>query len=216
MENWMARKGKLSLDDRARQRVDEDNPHLEYVRLDRRQICENEIISAIRIFLFYEDPISAHVLSSAANEIMSALSKGAAGVGLNDMRAFLKENAVAAELQEELFASLQHPYNFLKHSSADMAIENSFSIDYIVMGLYTACHGYKALFGTMSTEMSVFYGMVGAWRVRHWWPDDPNFQLKLDAAERMGLIDLTWQEFCAKGREVLTRVLQEGEATVRQ
>lgn len=199
----MARKGKLTLDDRARQRIAEDNPYIEYVRLNRRQICETEINSAILLFLEDEDPISAHVLASAANEILSSLSKGATGVGLNDMRAFMKEHSVASDLQEELFASLAHPYNFLKHSSADPTVENDFSIDYIVMGLYTACHGFKLLFGEQSVEMGVFYAIAQAWRVREWWPEDPAFELKLNTARKLGLVDLNWQEFCAVGRHML-------------
>lgn len=197
------RKSKLSLDERAALPVAQDNPHIEYLRLNRREICEAEINSAVRLFLLDEDPISAHVLASAANEIMGALSNGKAGVGLNDMRAFVKEFGVAADLQEELFSSLQHPYNFLKHSSSDPSIENDFSVDYVVMGLYTAIHSYKILFGNPSPEMRVFYGIVAAWRLREWWPEDPNFQEKLQVAQRMGLVDVNREEFCEVGRRML-------------
>ncbi|MGV0910231.1 hypothetical protein [Martelella sp. FOR1707] len=93
------RKSKLSLDERAALPVAQDNPQIEYLRLNRREICETEINSADRLFLLDEAPFSAHLLSSAANEIMGALSKGQAGVGLNDMRAFVKEAGVAANLQ---------------------------------------------------------------------------------------------------------------------
>lgn len=197
------RNGKLTLDERAALPIAQDNPHLEYLRLNRQEICKTEINSAVRLFLIDDDPISSHILASAANEIMGALSKGQAGVGLNDMRAFLKEASVATELQEELFSSLQHPYNFLKHSSSDASVENDFSVDYIVMGLYTAIHGYKALFGNPSPEMRVFYGIVAAWRLCEWWPEDPNFHEKLQAAHRMGLTSATREQFCEVGRRML-------------
>lgn len=197
------RKSKLSLDERAALPIAQNNPHIEYVRLNRREICETEINSAVRLFLLDEDPISAHLLASAANEIMGALSQGQAGVGLNDMRALMKEASVAEALQDELFNSLQHPYNFLKHSSSDFSIENDFSVDYIVMGLYTAIHGYKILFGNPTHEMRVFYGLVGAWRLREWWPEDPDFQEKLQAAHRMGLVDASRREFCEIARRML-------------
>lgn len=183
--------------------VAQENPQLEYLRLNRQEICEAEINSAIRLFLLDDDPISAHVLASAANEIMGALSKGQTGVGLNDIRAFVKDAGVASELQEELFASLQHPYNFLKHSSSEFSVENDFSLDFIVMGLYTAIHSFKILFGNPSPEMRVFYGMVAAWRLREWWPDDPHFQEKLETAYRMGLVDVSRREFCEIGRRLL-------------
>lgn len=204
------RKSKLSLDERASLPLAEDNPHIEYLRLNRRQICKTEINSAIRLFLFEEDPISAHVLASAANEIMSALSKGTPGVGLNDIRALMKEHAVAADLQEELFSSLQHPYNFLKHSSSNPDVENDFSIEYVVMGLYTAVHSYKILFGKPSPEMKVFYGLVAAWRVRQWWPDDPSFQEKLHAAQKLGVLDASRAEFCQIGRRMVEAALNAG------
>ncbi|MCM2476760.1 hypothetical protein HGO38_25260 [Rhizobium sp. CG5] len=197
------RKSKLSLDERAALPVAQDNPGLEYLRLNRQEVRETEINSAVRLFLLDEDPISAHLLASAANEIMGALSKGQAGVGLNDVRAFMKEAGVKGDLQEELFASLQHPYNFLKHSSADFSVENDFSVDYVVMGLYTAIHSYKTLFGNLSPEMKTFYGIAQAWRLRQWWPDDPEFETKLQVAHRMGLVDASREEFCEVGRRTL-------------
>lgn len=211
----MARKTKLTLDDRARQRIAEDNPQVEYVRLNRQQICETEITSAVMLFLYDEDPISAHVLASAANEILSALSKGKAGVGLNDVRSFMREADVPTPLQDELFASLQHPYNFLKHSSADLEVDNAFPIDHIVMGLYTAIHGYKILFGTLPVEMGTFYSVVMAWKIREWWPEDPTFEMKLDAAHKMGLVGVSWQEFCAVGRRMVEIALEAEERTTR-
>jgi hypothetical protein len=169
------RKSKMSLDERAALPIDQANPGIEYFRLNRQQICETEINSSIRLFLFDEDPISAHVLASAATEIMSALSKGQAGVGLNHVRAMLKEANVDDSRQEELFHSLNHSYNFAKHSSADMSVENSFPVDHIVMTIWTAVHSYKVLFGNISSEMKVFYGIVQSWRVQ-WWEGESDFE----------------------------------------
>lgn len=183
--------------------VAQDNSGIEYLRLNRQEICEREINSAVRLFLIDEDPISAHLLASAANEIMGALSKGQAGVGLNDIRAFMKEAGVNGALQEELFASLQHPYNFLKHGSSDFSVENDFSVDYVVMGLYTAIHSYKILFGNLSPEMKTFYGIVQVWRLQQWWPEDPDFETKLQIAHKTGLIDASREEFCEVGRMAL-------------
>lgn len=199
----MARKSKFSLDQRAALPLAQDNPSLEYLRLNRQEICETEINSAVRLFLIHEDPISAHLLASAANEIMGALSKGRPEVGVNDIRAFMKEHGVEGGLQEELFASLQHPYNFLKHSSSDFTVENDFSVDYIVMGLYAAIHSYKILFGNPSPEMKAFYGITAAWRLREWWPEDPDFDVKLQAAYRAGLVGVSREQFCEIGRRVL-------------
>jgi len=154
--------------------------------------------------LFDEDPISAHVLASAATEIMSALSKGQAGVGLNHVRAMLKEASVDDGLQEELFHSLNHSYNFAKHSSADMSVKNSFPVDHIVMTIWTAVHSYKVLFGNISPEMKVFYGIVQSWRVQ-WWEGESDFEERLLVAHRFPLVGASRELFCEFGRELLQK-----------
>ncbi|MFO1126544.1 MAG: hypothetical protein U1E25_15530, partial [Methylocystis sp.] len=87
----------MSLDQRAALPVADDNPDLEYLRLSRREICWTEINAAVRLFLIDEDLISAHLLASAATEIMVALSDGKSGVGLNDIRALMKKAAVPSD-----------------------------------------------------------------------------------------------------------------------
>jgi hypothetical protein len=62
-------KDKLSLDQRAALPIARDNPSLEYLRLNRQEICRREINAAVRLFLMDEDPISAHLLASAATEL---------------------------------------------------------------------------------------------------------------------------------------------------
>lgn len=198
------RKSKMSLDERASLPIDLANPGIEYLRMSREQICETEINSAIRLFLFDEDPISAHVLASAATEIMSALSKGQGGVGLNHVRAMLKGAGVNDSLQEELFHSLNHSYNFAKHSSADMSVENSFPVDHIVMTIWTAVHSYKVLFDNISPEMRVFYAIVQSWRVQ-WWEDEPDFDERLQIAHRFPLVGASRQQFSEFGRELLLK-----------
>lgn len=102
---------------------------------------------------------------------MVALSGGKPGVGLNDMRALMKMAAVPSDLSDEVFQSLLHPYNFLKPGSSNFSVENDFSVEYIVMTIYTAVHSCRLLFGDLSAEMTVFYGIVQSWRI-HWWVCD--------------------------------------------
>ncbi|QSZ60586.1 hypothetical protein [Rhizobium sp. ZX09] len=198
------RKTPMSMDQRAALPIAEENPGIEYLRLNRQEICEREINSAIRLFLIDEDPISAHVLASAATAIMEILGRGRAGVGLNSVREMLKAAEVPPDLENEAFAGLQHPYNFLKHSSSDLAVGNDFSVDYIVMTIYGAAHSYKLLFETTTTEMRVFNAIVQAWRPQ-WWSDDPNLDSKIAVARQMGLWGATRHEFCEIGRRYLQR-----------
>ncbi|MBU8542784.1 MULTISPECIES: hypothetical protein [Roseomonadaceae] len=196
------KKRRLSLDQRATLPIADDNPSLEYLRLNRREICRTEINAAIRLFLVDEDPIPAHLLASAATEIMATLSGGKPEVGLNDLRRLLKIADISPELEGEIFEALLHPYNFLKHSSSDINIENSFSIEYITITIYTAVHSYRRLFGDLSDEMMVFYGIIQSWRI-HWWKDAPDFEARMRAAEKFPLIGASRQKMCEFGRRML-------------
>lgn len=192
------------MDQRAALPLAKENPDIEYLRLNRQEICEREINSSIRLFLIDEDPISAHVLASAATAIMEAVGKGRSDVGLNSVREMLKAAEVPPDLENEVFAGLQHPYNFLKHSSCDLTVENDFPVDFIVMTVYGAAHSYKLLFEKTTAEIRVFNAIVQAWRP-HWWSHDPNLDGKIAVARQMGLLGATRHEFCEIGRGYLQR-----------
>lgn len=205
------RKGRLSLDQRAALPVAADNPNVEYLRLSRREICRTEIDAAVRLFLIDEDPISAHLLASAATEIMVALSDGKPGVGLNDMRALIKAATVPSDLSDELFQSLLHPYNFLKHGSSDSSVKNDFSVEYIVMTIYTAIHSYKLMFHDLSVEMRVFYSIVQCWRI-HWWDGTPDFGERLKVARKFPLIGVSREEMCQFARRMLEKAWEQASS----
>ncbi len=208
------RRGGLSLDQRAALRVADDNPDLEYLRLNRREICWTEINAAVRLFLIDEDPISAHLLASAATNIMDALSDGKSGVGLNHMRALMKKAAVPTDLSDEVFQSLLHPYNFLKHGSSNFSVENEFCVEYIVMSIYTAVHSYQLLFGDLSAEMTVFYGIVQSWRI-HWWEGTPGFEEKMQIASKLPLIGASREKVCDFGRDMLQKAREQMPSIAR-
>jgi hypothetical protein len=196
------RKPRMSLDQRAALPVADDNPSLEYLRLSRQEICRTEINAAVRLFLIDEDPISAHLLTSAATEIMVKLSDGSPGVGLNDLRALMKTASITSDLSDEIFQSLLHPYNFLKHSSSDFDVKNDFCIEYIVIMMYSAVHSYRLLFKDISVEMTVFCNIVQAWRI-HWWKGKPGYEEKRQIASQLPLIGASREQVCVFGRDML-------------
>lgn len=51
--------------------------------------------------------------------------------------------------------------------------------------------------------MKAFYGITAAWRLREWWPEDPDIDVKLQAAHRAGLVGVSREQFCEIGRRVL-------------
>jgi hypothetical protein len=196
------KKNRVSLDNRAKISSENNNPNKEYVRLNRKQICRIEINAAVRMFLIDKDPIPAHLLASAAIEIMVALSDGNPGVGHNDLRSRIKTHNVPKELSDELFQSLQHPYNFLKHGSSDFNIENDFSIEQIAMTIFTSISSYKQLFSDASTEMEVFFGIVKLWRI-DWWKGTPEFENIQQEARKLRLFGASYEEVCDFGRDML-------------
>lgn len=208
------RRDRISLDQRAALPVAHDNPDLEYLRLSRQEICRTEINAAVRLFLIDEDPISAHLLASAATEIMVALSDGKPGVGLNDLRALMEKAAVSSDLSDEVFQSLLHPYNFLKHGSSNFDVENDFSVEYIVITIYTAVHSYRLLFGDLSVEMTVFYDIVQSWRI-HWWEGTPGFEEQLQIASKLPLIGVSREKVCDFGRDMLQKAWEQMPSNAR-
>lgn len=196
------KRNRMSLDERAALPITNDNPNLEYLRLSRRKICQTEIDAAVRLFLLDEDPISAHLLASAATEIMVALSNGRPGIGLNDMRALMKLSNVPSDLTDELFHSLLHPYNFLKHSSSDFSVENDFSIEYIMITIYSAVHSYKLLFSDLTVEMNVFYSIFQAARI-NLWVGTAGYEERLLIAKKLPLVDASYKEICKFGRDMI-------------
>jgi hypothetical protein len=145
------------------------------------------------------------VLASAATAIMEILGKGRASVGLNSVRDMLKEAELPPDLKNEVFTGLQHPYNFLKYSSSDLAVENDFSVDYILMTVYGAAHSSKLIFRNYDgRDAGVQCHSPGMGRPQ-WWSDDPNLDGKVAVARQMGLLGATRHEFCEIGRRYLQR-----------
>jgi hypothetical protein len=194
---------RVSLDERAKSQSQQNDPKVEYISASRQEICKLEIDSAIRLFLIHNDPISAHLLASAATEIMTVLSGGNPEVGLNALRDLLERVKLPDDEQKEIFDHLLHPYNFAKHSSSDSSITNQFSIDYIATTIYVAIHSYKVLFVDLSPEMKVFYPTFQAWK-SEFWKDTANYNHTIQLSKAFPLNGASFEEFCNFGRRMLT------------
>ncbi|MFM9974813.1 MAG: hypothetical protein ACKVON_09635 [Beijerinckiaceae bacterium] len=175
---------------------------MEYIAMDRQAVCRTEIDSAIHLFLYRDDLIAAHMLASAALEIMTALSGGDKTVGINRMRALLTEHDVPKDIMDEVFSSLSHPYNFSKHSSSDSSVVNDYPIEQMIMNIYTAIYTYKSMFGEITPEMNTLYGILISWKI-HWWEGVPGQDELRRIAERLGLSGKSRAEVQAFGRLLL-------------
>ncbi|MGL4094350.1 hypothetical protein [Agrobacterium cavarae] len=196
------KKSRISLDERAKIDLKAENPELEFITLSRQEICEREINSSIRLVLFDNDLVSAFLLASAATEIMTKLSEGRPGVGFNNLKAMLKRSEIPSDLEDELHHAMQHPFNFLKHSSSDASVTNDFSVEFTFMVIFTSIESYRVLFGTLSEEMTVMWAVITSWRV-HWWKGEENFADRLAQAHKIGLVGATRLEAQGHGRDLL-------------
>ncbi|WP_157885329.1 hypothetical protein [Neorhizobium galegae] len=62
----------------------------------------------------------------------------------------------------------------------------------------------QGLFGNISPEMKVFYGIVQSWRVQ-WWEGESDFEERLLVAHRFPLVGASRELFCEFGRELLQK-----------
>lgn len=196
------KKQRMSLDERAALRMSETNPGMEYIALDRRAVCRTEINSAVRAFLYEDDLISAHVLASAALEIMTALSGRNENIGLNQIRTLLSSADVPKEMIDEVLDAMAHPYNFSKHSSSDATVVNDYPVDYMLMTLFSAANTYANIFKEASLEMSVINNIMIAWKI-HWWESAPPNETRRVLVEAHNLAGKPRDEVRALGRRLL-------------
>ena len=112
--------------------------------------------------------------------------------------------AVGAQAFATVLFTQALSYAFPAHAAPDFNVENDFSIEYIVVTIYSAVHSYRLLFDDLSAEMTVFYGIVQSWRI-HWWEGTPGFEEKLRIASQLPLKGVSRKEVCDFGRDMLQK-----------
>jgi hypothetical protein len=175
-------------------------PGPDHIVVSRRDVAQAEIVQAIRLY-FEGDFVSAHVLASAATEILHGLRKHAhKATSLADLEAKLRE--FMPDEADDAMAFLKLPYNFLKHSDGDADVKMHFRPAFVEVSVYHATLDYEAVFADRAPEMIAFQAWFMA---RH--PDSfPN--LPPEAKELLQAMDLATapdDEAFAFGRDALAR-----------
>jgi hypothetical protein len=125
-----------------------------HVVVSRRDVAQTEIVQAVRLY-FEGDFVSAHVLASAAAEILHGLRKHAhKATSLANLEAKLRE--FIPEEADEAMAFLKLPYNYLKHSDGDPDVKMHFRPAFVEVSVYHAIHDFEAVFADRAPEMIVF------------------------------------------------------------
>lgn len=111
--------------------------------------------TAIELFLSERDAVSAHVLASAATEVLRGLAKHN---GIESFDAQLEKILVPGKEQDWRAAVNRH-YNFFKHADRDADIGDiDFDPDITGYELLAGLQDYQSLFKIITTPMAIFRG----------------------------------------------------------
>lgn len=116
-------------------------------------MCRGEIEAAIDVLVIDENLVAAHVLASAAHEVMRGHAKRIGADLRADMLSILKPLVPG---REKMFIdTMLKPYNAMKHSTAsDVAVTVHPSL--VEATLFCAMQEFGSLFGYLSGKMVLF------------------------------------------------------------
>lgn len=131
-------------------------PTDEHLQFTRKEVAQSEIESSIRLFFRFEDFVSAHLLASAATEILHQLSSSK--IELTSKRALdkLLTDALGRDDAKTARQFLDLPYNFFKHSSPDLERKIHFRPEFTEVIIYSAAVDFRITFGQISPLMAAY------------------------------------------------------------
>ena len=170
---FLARRWNASMASRDKKQLKRATPGEQHWTITKREVVSSLLARSIRLFICDHDMIPAHVLAGAANEIVSVLAKAK---GVATLRAQMLPLIV--EAKRDLFIpSLNHNYNFMKHSDRDIDGKNEHyhppATEFL---LYETCYDFMAVFGEGFLEPTLFL----AWYSFRY-PDTFTFETDMEA-----------------------------------
>ena len=130
-----------------------DPPSPYAMKVTKKQAAACQLATAVRLFFFEEDLISALVLGGSAREVLRgiAVSKGITP----PFKASI--DVIKEEYQEAFFDVMNRSYNFMKHASRDPEnTHDRFSPDEVSFILFEACWLFEKIFKEPSIESNLF------------------------------------------------------------
>lgn len=118
----------------------------------KQDVASSQLATAIWLWANRWDPISVHVLASAAAEIIAVLHRANGGVPIRS--AML--NAMSGEYRDQIAYATGEAFNFMKHGARDPNATLKFNPKESEWVIYAACVDYLAAFGVASPEALVF------------------------------------------------------------
>jgi hypothetical protein len=120
--------------------------------ITKQDVASSQLATAIWLWANEWDPISIHVLASAAAEIIRVLRRAKGGL---PMRSEILD-ALASEFTEEVENFFKASFNFMKHGTKDYNAVLRFNPNESEWVIYHACVDYLATFGIAPPEALFF------------------------------------------------------------
>lgn len=147
----LPRKLGFAMPKKAKITLEPPSPHA--LKVTKKQAAACQLATAIRLFFFEEDLVSALVLAGSAREVLRGLarSKGIASP-FNEAIDVVKE-----EYQEAFLDIMNRSYNFMKHASRDPeGTYDRFSPDEVASVIFEACCLFEKIFKQNHLESNLF------------------------------------------------------------
>lgn len=120
--------------------------------MTKQDVASSQLATAIWLWANNWDPISVHVLASAAAEIIAVLYRAKGGVPIRS--AML--DGMSGEYREQIAYATSEAFNFMKHGSKDPSAVLKFNPGESEWVIYAACVDYLAAFGVAPPEALLF------------------------------------------------------------
>lgn len=120
--------------------------------LTKQDVASSQLATAIWLWANEWDPVSVHVLASAAAEVIGVLRRTQAG----DPAESKVLNGLVGEFSEEFETYLKASFNFMKHGARDAGATMTFNPSESEWVIYHACVDYLATFAVAPPEALLF------------------------------------------------------------
>ena len=123
------------------------------IKLTRRDVARGEIHTAIDLLILGGDPVSCHVLASAASDVLRGVAN-ATGKRTFDSA---MEEYIGTEHLTDYRKHVSCNYNFFKHAKDDPFRElGNFRPETTVIELFSAVADYSSVYGQITAPMTIF------------------------------------------------------------
>lgn len=128
----------------------------EVIAVSKLECARRQMEVAIRLYFFYNDPVSIHTLVDASNNILNDFCVKT-GIFESQRERFL--NCIKPEKKDEMRRALNKPANFFKHSNRDHDEIFEFNTMMTEIELLDCCVMYEGL----TKDRNIFIEMFKNW-----------------------------------------------------